>query len=356
MLRCVFRFSQPGVPSRGAGLRSRCQRRAGPLRAWRGEPPSASCGPRSSTWADDGDTVKARILREESGPPERVRLTGIQAPEPFNYSRKSRVGACLGVEATETLENLGTTAPAGWSPRRRAAARSANARAASPLDSDQARGQVDRPGGSRSSRRGLALWFPNGQEWAWNGTYARLAEEAAAKGHRHLEPGGLRQARAVGDQPPQHQAEVGRREQGPRERRVDPDHEPRPRERRAAGRLEHPRLAPPRRQAQAGLQVPLERRDPAGRLDRGERRPGRGRRRPSSTGASRRRRRSSRTAQTTRSRPATAPTSSTRTASCARTRSTPAGRSVRAARRQGQRDSALPRPRARVGDDHEHLG
>ena len=31
-------------------------------------------------------------------------------------------------------------------------------------------------------KQGLALWFPTGQEWAWNGTYSRLAEEAAAKG------------------------------------------------------------------------------------------------------------------------------------------------------------------------------
>ena len=40
---------------------------------------------------------------------------------------------------------------------------------------------MDRPG-RRAAPRGLALWFPNGQEWAWNGTYSRLAEEAAAKG------------------------------------------------------------------------------------------------------------------------------------------------------------------------------
>ena len=133
--------------------------------------------------ADDGDTVKARILKgKKFGPRERVRVTGIQAPELFNYSRKSRRGACMGVEATETLEHLVHNSTV------RLLAQKANSRSIGDTRIRWRRSiQVQRGGkwidpAAELLKRGLALWFPNGQEWAWNGTYARLAEEAAAKG------------------------------------------------------------------------------------------------------------------------------------------------------------------------------
>jgi endonuclease YncB( thermonuclease family) len=133
--------------------------------------------------ADDGDTVKARILKgNKFGPRERVRVTGIQAPELFNYSRKSRRGQCLGVEATETLEHLvhNTTG--------RLVAQKANSRSVGDSRVRLRRSiQVKRGGkwidpAQELLRRGLVLWFPNGQEWAWNGTYSRLASEAASNG------------------------------------------------------------------------------------------------------------------------------------------------------------------------------
>ena len=188
--------------------------------------------------ADDGDTVKARILKgNKFGPRERVRLTGIQAPELFNYSRKTRRGACLGVEATETLEHLVHNSTG------RLVAQKASSRSIGDTRVRLRRSiQIKRGGkwidpAAELLKKGLALWFPNGQEWAWNGTYSRLAEEAAAQGPRHLEPGCVRQAGPVADEPAEHQAQVGRREQGPGERRVDPHHEPRPRQRGPAGRL-----------------------------------------------------------------------------------------------------------------------
>jgi endonuclease YncB( thermonuclease family) len=133
--------------------------------------------------ADDGDTVKARILKgKEFGAPERVRLTGIQAPELFNYSRKSRVGACLGVEAAETLEHLVHNSTG------RLVAQKASSRSVGDKRVRLRRSiQIKRGGkwidpAAEILKRGLALWFPNGQEWAWNGTYGQLAAEAAAQG------------------------------------------------------------------------------------------------------------------------------------------------------------------------------
>ncbi|MGH2837333.1 MAG: lamin tail domain-containing protein [Thermoleophilaceae bacterium] len=133
--------------------------------------------------ADDGDTVKARILNgKKFGEPERVRLTGIQAPELFNYSRKSRRGACLGVEAAETLEHLVHNSTG------RLVAQKANSRSVGDTRVRLRRSLQIKRGGkwidpaAELLKKGLALWFPNGQEWAWNGRYGRLAEEAAAKG------------------------------------------------------------------------------------------------------------------------------------------------------------------------------
>ena len=133
--------------------------------------------------ADDGDTVKAKILNGKTwSARERVRLTGIQAPELFNYSRKSRRGACLGVKATETLERMVRNSTV------RLVAQKASSRSIGDTRIRLRRSiQVKRGGkwidpAAELLKRGLALWFPNGQEWAWNGTYSRLAEEAAAKG------------------------------------------------------------------------------------------------------------------------------------------------------------------------------
>ena len=177
--------------------------------------------------ADDGDTVKARILKgNKFGPRERVRVTGIQAPELFNYSRKTRKGACLGVEATEFLEHLVHNSTG------RLVAQKASSRSIGDTRVRLRRSiQVQRGG----------KWIDPAQELLRRGPRVLVPERPGVGLERHLQPagrggrgrgsgclesGGLRQAGPVSDEPAQHQAEVGRREQGPGERRVDPDLEP----------------------------------------------------------------------------------------------------------------------------------
>jgi hypothetical protein len=88
----------------------------------------------------------------------------------------------MGVEAAETLENL----------IKRRTVRLVAMRGASTTAGGRARlrrtVQVKKGGrwidpAMVLLEKGLALWLPNGSdEWAWNGVYGRLAEEAAAKG------------------------------------------------------------------------------------------------------------------------------------------------------------------------------
>ena len=137
-------------------------------------------------FAADGDTFRPRIKEGKTWTPrgqKTVRMTGIQAPELSSYSRAhGRKGNCMGVEAAETLESLikrrtvrlvamksGSTTAGGRHRLRRTV-------------------QVKRGGrwidpAMVLLQKGLVLWLPNGSdEWAWNGVYGRLAEEAAAKG------------------------------------------------------------------------------------------------------------------------------------------------------------------------------
>jgi len=146
-------------------------------------------GPKCLVWTakvrlgDDGDTVKARINKGgRFGPRELVRLTGIQAMELFNYSRKSRRGACMAVPATVALENMVKRSTV------RLLAQKASSRSIGDRRARLRRSlQVKRGGhwidpAAELLKRGLVLPFPSGQEWAWNGPYRRLAQEAAAKG------------------------------------------------------------------------------------------------------------------------------------------------------------------------------
>ncbi len=137
-------------------------------------------------FAADGDTFRPRIKEGKKWTrrgQKTVRMTGIQAPELSSYSRAhGRKGNCLGVEAVETLESLikrravrlvamksGSTTAGGRHRLRRTV-------------------QVKRGGrwidpAMVLLEKGLVLWLPNGSdEWAWNGVYGRLAEEAAARG------------------------------------------------------------------------------------------------------------------------------------------------------------------------------
>ena len=209
-------------------------------------------GPKCLVWTakvrlgDDGDTVKARIKKgSHFGPRELVRLTGIQAMELFNYSRNSRRGACMAVPATVALEKMVKRSTV------RLLAQKASSRSVGDRRARLRRSlQVKRGGrwidpAAELLKRGLVLPFPNGQEWAWNGPYRRLAQEAAVKGDRHLEPDLVRQARPVAVEPAHDQGEVGRPRNRQDERRVDADHEPRQHLGVAQG-LVDPRRPPPR--------------------------------------------------------------------------------------------------------------
>lgn len=129
----------------------------------------------------DGDTIEVR----QGGRNLRVRITGIQAMEMRVYSgiRSRRRGACHAVAATNRLEQLlgrkGRTVRLGAQDQgsrsgrrvRRTVAFRRNGR------------WVD--AGRIMVAEGHVLWLSNPVEWAWNGTYAQLAEEAQGRG-RHL--------------------------------------------------------------------------------------------------------------------------------------------------------------------------
>ena len=147
--------------------------------------------PRCEIWTGtvgpvyDGDSIRVKIDGRRdggSGQPAHVRLTGVQAMELSQYGRKrGRLGECTAVLATERLEQLVQASgrrvrlaalhPASVSgprmrPRRNVAVR---------IDGHW----ID--AGALLIQEGLALWFPNSREWAWNARYSRLAEEAAAR-------------------------------------------------------------------------------------------------------------------------------------------------------------------------------
>jgi micrococcal nuclease len=137
-------------------------------------------------FAADGDTFRPRIKEGKKWSPrgqKTVRMTGIQAPELKSYSRAhGRKGNCLGVEAAETLESL--------IKRRTVRLVAMKSRSTTAGGRHRLRRTVQVKRGGRwidpamvLLEKGLVLWLPNGSdEWAWNGAYGRLAEEAAARG------------------------------------------------------------------------------------------------------------------------------------------------------------------------------
>ena len=132
---------------------------------------------------DDGDTVKAAIKNGRGyANPELVRLTGIQAMELFNYSRNSRRGACMGVPATIALENMVKNSHVRLVAQKAASRTIGDSRVRLRRSIQVKQGGKWIDPAAELLKRGLALPFPNGDEWAWNGIYRRLAQEAAAKG------------------------------------------------------------------------------------------------------------------------------------------------------------------------------
>ncbi len=132
----------------------------------------------------DGDTVE--VL--ERGRARRIRITGIQAMEMRVYSgiRSRRRGECHAVAATNRLEQLlgrkGRTIRLG--------AQSLGSRSGSRLRRTVAFRRDGRwvDAGSIMVAEGHALWLSNPVEWAWNATYARLAEQAQGRGRNLWNP------------------------------------------------------------------------------------------------------------------------------------------------------------------------
>ena len=146
------------------------------------------CAAEGRTWHgrvtsfDDGDTVKVDIAGDGTHTARRVRLTGIQAMEQSVYSNypERRRGECHSLEATARLEQL-----IRRSHRRvRLTAQHASSHAKLRLRRSlyvRIRGR-SRDVGRILLAEGHALWLPNGAENSKNRAYARIAQEAAARG------------------------------------------------------------------------------------------------------------------------------------------------------------------------------
>lgn len=132
------------------------------------------------TLVADGDTLGVDI--EGSARSRRVRLTGFNATELTRYSHKAsrRRGECHGVDAADEMERL-VNASHG---RVRLVAQHPSSHSGSRLrrSVQVLIGGRWRDTGPTMLRYGLGLWLPNGRERAWNHSYSKIAQEAAAHG------------------------------------------------------------------------------------------------------------------------------------------------------------------------------
>jgi len=141
------------------------------------------------TAVDDGDTITARVAGQGV---QKIRLNGVQAMELFNYKPNHRRGYCHAIEARNVLNGL-----IARSHRHvRLYAQHKNSRSVG-----EGRSRFRRTIGVKSHGRwidagaevikqGLALWLPNGDEWAWNGPYSKFAAQAQRKGKNLWNPTG----------------------------------------------------------------------------------------------------------------------------------------------------------------------
>jgi endonuclease YncB( thermonuclease family) len=134
------------------------------------------------TYIADGDTFYADLRGDGSRQIYTVRITGINAMEQTAYSDKpwERRGYCHSLEATSRLEGL--IRRSGGIVRLAALdASSASHRRWRRAVAVKIKGRW-RDVGRLLVTEGHAIWLPNGEEWAWNEPYSRLAERAAAAG------------------------------------------------------------------------------------------------------------------------------------------------------------------------------
>ena len=128
---------------------------------------------------DDGDTLDVHV---RGAGMERIRITGINAMEMTVYNRNpaKQQGDCHAVEATALLTSLVRRS------HHRVRVLSLDRLTRSrhrPVRAVQVfiRGSWHDVGNLMISR-GLALWLPNRREWAWNGQYSFIAQQAASRG------------------------------------------------------------------------------------------------------------------------------------------------------------------------------
>lgn len=137
------------------------------------------------TLVNDGDTFYVDLSGDGSRRIYKVRITGINAMEQTVYSPNpaARRGECHALEATARLEQL---IRRGGGRVRLAAldASSASKRRWRRAVAVKVDGRW-RDVGRTLINEGHAVWLPNWQEWAWNASYSRLAERAAAA-HRGI--------------------------------------------------------------------------------------------------------------------------------------------------------------------------
>ena len=131
-------------------------------------------------YVDDGDTIKVDVDGDGSHKWVRVRFAGVQAMEQTVYAARRRAGDCHAVAATLRLDKLLREG------RYRVRLTSqvpdlTNLNRPVRSVSVKIRGRwIDT--GSVLMREGLALWFPNIDNYAWNLTYHRLIVQAQLAG------------------------------------------------------------------------------------------------------------------------------------------------------------------------------
>jgi endonuclease YncB( thermonuclease family) len=142
--------------------------------------PRCTFTPARVTFVADGDTIRADIARDGTRRPKTIRITGINAMELHRYSSnpRKRRGECHAVEATALVDRY----IRGSRRRILVAAQRPGSRSNKRL-----RRSVWVKVGGRwrdlarlEMEAGLALWLPNGREFAHNEEYHVLAEQAAA--------------------------------------------------------------------------------------------------------------------------------------------------------------------------------
>jgi endonuclease YncB( thermonuclease family) len=133
------------------------------------------------TAVNDGDTMDVNIDGDRTNRAYTVRVLGINTTEETVYTDvpQDRRGECMAVAATTQLDAM------LWASHRRVrlAAQNPGSRASYRLLRAVAMKIGNRwvDLGQAQMERGLALWFGDQKEWAWNGPYSRIAAQAAAQ-------------------------------------------------------------------------------------------------------------------------------------------------------------------------------